>query len=300
MRYLLPIIGAFLFAANAQAARPADLSMLRQWTPHNRTEMRQADPVALAYLAKGWLLAGDTKRAKVIIRELDRRGVMAFTAGSLPSLVEAGKFNSTDTVYSIALVQVLDAFREAGDKQGMNLALSELKKIPLVDNQDCWAYSAPDAPVGCIQDIGGISLAILSHIKGWDYSRQLAYEEQTQLADGSWIEWQDQQGAATEDAAHLSWTAFMLLTSPDPQVQQLGTKAATFISTSYDPETAPAFSIYAVAAVLIQAGLPGGCPMAKQLPGWASSYHQVDPDGSQSIKNQMWAAYVYTWAQTKC
>lgn len=297
MRYIAIIFAALAFAAPASAL---DTSMLQQWTPTTPAQLAATDSVALSYLAKGWLIAGNPQEARTLTDELDRRGVLAFTAGNLHSLVN-NSWNPADTEYAVTIVQVLDAMRWVGDDTGVQLALGELKKLPMVDSDGCWAYSTPDAPVGCIQDIGGISLAVLSGVPSWDYGAQLAYESGTIEPSGSWIEFQDSpigQGQV-EDAAHLAWTAYMLLNSPDPAVRALGDRAAHYVAENYDPATAPPYSIYAVAAAEIEDGL-GGCDLAAQLPSWANSYRQVDADGSVSVKNQEWAAYVYTWSQMYC
>jgi len=296
-RITLVIACALALASSAQAA-PTDLSMLRKWTPHNRAEMRAADPVALAYLSKGWWIVGDRKRANVILDELERRGRMAYTAGrNNPRLNHPGEVTPPETMYTIALIQVADAYRVAGRTRALAHALKALRTIPVVDG-GCYAYSSVDGDFGCVQDAGGLTLAVLSHLPGWDYSAHLRYEQATILPNGSYRAWEP--NGPVEDAAHLAWTAFMLMESPDPTVRDLGRRAARFVGATYDPSVSPPYSLYAVAAARIRAGLPDGCALAARLPGWANSFHQVLPDETVTVKNQMWAAYVFTWAQTRC
>lgn len=297
----LALVMAMFFACVSTASAAVDTSMLQQWTPNTPAAMDAADPVALAYLAKGWLAAGNKTEAMTIANAIASRGDMAFTAGTLPSLARGG-FNPSSTIYTIALVQVADLYRMLDMKPELAEALRVLEQIPTVDDGGCYAYDVLDVSVGCIQDIGGITLGVVSNVPGFDYSHLLAYESATMQPNGSYIEFQDSTigGGQTEDAAHLAWTAFMLLSSQDPKVNDLGLAAARFVSATYDPSTAPPFAIYAVAGVRLLSGLPGGCELAYRLPAWADSYHQVDPDGSVSVKNQMWAAYVYTLASRQC
>lgn len=287
-------------AAAGAASAAVDTSMLRQWTPHNRVEMRAADPVALAYLSKGWLIAGDRKRANVILDELERRGDMAYTAGAgNPRLGQWDVLNPPDTMYTIALVQVADAYRNAGRANALASALRALRTIPVVADGGCVAYSSMDGGFGCVQDAGGLALAVLSRVKGWDYSVSLAYEQATILSTGSFRAYEP--AGPVEDAAHLGWTAFMLLQSPDPAVRVLGQRAAEFVAATFDAAVSPPYSIFAVAAVDIAIGhLAEGCAFVAQLPAWANAYHGLLADGTETLKNQQWAAYVYTWASTRC
>jgi hypothetical protein len=259
--------------------------MLRRWTPHNRTEMRAADPVALSYIAKGWLLVGDRKRANVILNELERRGVWSFGIGVEWAAFGKQTANPANTIYTVTVAQVADAFRAA--HRPFPQGLAALEAMPMA-NAGCIAYDALDVNQGCVHNVNGIVAAYYSRI-GHPYAKLLAYEEQTILPSGAWYydEALPQQGP--QDAGHQAWEALMLLDSPDPAMRALGHRAALYVEQNFQPETEPVFAGYAVAATSIQDGnLAFGCPIAKALPAL-----QLD------AKNMMWAAYVYTWAQTR-
>jgi hypothetical protein len=185
----------------------------------------------------------------------------------------------------VSLIQVADAFRAA--HRPFPQGLAALEAMPMA-NAGCIAYDALDVNQGCVHNVNGIVAAYYSRI-GHPYAKLLAYEEQTILPSGAWYydEALPQQGP--QDAGHQAWEALMLLDSPDPAMRALGHRAALYVEQNFQPETEPVFAGYAVAATSIQDGnLAFGCPIAKALPAL-----QLD------AKNMMWAAYVYTWAQTR-
>lgn len=281
----LALIAAVAALGSGGTHKDVSTTMLRQWTPHNQAEMRAADPVALSYVAKGWLLVGDTKRANVILDELQRRGDAAFGIGVAWAAFGKATPNPADTVYTVTAAQVADAFRVG--HRSYQRALSLLRSMPLAED-GCIAYDALDADRGCVNNVNGITAAFYSYV-GVDYQSMLQYEERTIHSDGSWFydEALPQQGS--QDAGHQAWTAFMLLQSPDPAMRALGHKAAVYVETTFNAATEPPFAGYAVAAASIADGdLAFGCPIAMSL-----------PQQSLDQKNAMWAAYVYTWAQVQ-
>lgn len=303
MRILLAVLAVLLGTAPHRDATAADLdtSMLVQFTP-TAADLPRTDSVALAYLAKGWTIAGRRDSADILLNELERRGRDAYGIGKAHAYFPPIRTepNPADTVYTVTLVQVADAYRAAGRTRALAHALAELDAMPKARGGACWPYSTPDAEAGCVHNVNAISIAFLSRL-GRDVTAEAAYERATMIGDGAWYYWEHSPPGywayrQISDAGHLGWQAFELLDTTDPDLQDMGRRAATYLHRTYVEAKEPHFAHFAVAAATVAADLPGGCAMAAALPQWATRIAAKDPD----VKSRQWGAFVHVWAQVRC
>jgi hypothetical protein len=296
-------VAAVFLGTWSLASEPRDdaVSVLSEWTP---ADLSGADPVALAYLAKGWLIAGREAEADRIFRELERRGDRAFGIdhewAPFPPVQAAP--NPADTVYTVTLAQVLDALRTGN--RDLSRPLGLLRSMPLASNGGCFPNSAPDAPAGCVHNVSMITMAVLSHL-GRDYEPQLSYALQKRLPGSTWLYWEEAPPGywahqRVTDAAHMAWTAVMLLDSTDDRLRAIGRDLVPLVNEQYDTKESPYFAYHAVAAMRVATGHPEGCAMADRLPEWARNLKQPDHFGRQRHKTQQWAAYVYARTRPQC
>jgi len=285
--------------ANAVAL---DTSMLDRYSPASLAELQLADPVALSYLAKGWLLAGHKERAYALLDELERRGRAAFGISQAwaPFPPVKKEPNPADAVYVVTLVQVADAFRVGGRDKALSEALTEMRDIPMASGGSCWPNSVYDVAAGCLHDVNLIAMAFLSRI-GRNVDREIAYANSKMVQPGAWLFWEEAPlgywaHRKIMDAGHLGWSAFEMIHTSDARLKRFGVMAAHYVSRNFDPEKAPYFAAFAVAAAEVAADIPSGCDRADALPEWAADNEKND----LTRKNLQWAAFVHVWAQTKC